>query len=58
MPGRRPSRPHCRPGTEQDNSLEDQDIRLKDELDIGVLDQVSIVGDRLDQLLKSVEWRA
>ena len=57
MPGRRPSRPHCRPGTEQDKSLEDQDIR-KDELDIGVLNQVSIVGDYFDRLLKSMQWRA
>jgi hypothetical protein len=57
MPGHCPSRPDCRPGTEQDKSLEDQDIR-KDELDIGVLDQVSIVGDCFDRLLKSVEWRA
>lgn len=34
--------------------LEDESIRLKDELDIGVLDHLSIAGDRFDRLLKSV----
>jgi CRP/FNR family transcriptional regulator, cyclic AMP receptor protein len=42
----------------QDQDLEDDSVRLKDELDIGVLDQVSMAGDRFDRLLKSVEGRA
>ena len=42
----------------QGSSLEDENVRLKDELDIGVLDQVSMAGDRFDRLLKSVEARA
>jgi CRP/FNR family transcriptional regulator, cyclic AMP receptor protein len=42
----------------QDQGLDDESIRLKDELDIGVLDQVSMAGDRFDRLLKSVEGRA
>jgi hypothetical protein len=41
----------------QDSSLEDESVRLKDELDIGVLDQVSIAGDRFDRLLKGVAAR-
>jgi len=41
----------------QDQGLEDEDVRLKDELDIGVLDQVSMAGDRFDRLLKSVAAR-
>ena len=41
----------------QDEWLEDENIRLKDELDIGVLDQVSMAGDRFDRLLRSVEGR-
>jgi CRP/FNR family transcriptional regulator, cyclic AMP receptor protein len=41
----------------QDQGLEDEDVRLKDELDIGVLDQVSLAGDRFDRLLKSVAAR-
>lgn len=44
-------------GSGQDQDLEDESIRLKDELDIGVLDQVSMAGDRFDRLLKSVEAR-
>lgn len=39
-------------GQEQD--LEDESIRLKDELDLGVLDHVSMAGDRFDRLLKRV----
>jgi CRP/FNR family cyclic AMP-dependent transcriptional regulator len=42
----------------RNEGLEDEDVRLKDELDIGVLDQVSMAGDRFDRLLKSVEGRA
>lgn len=42
----------------QGSRLEDENVRLKDELDIGVLDQVSMAGDRFDRLLKSVEARA
>ena len=38
----------------QDQDLKDESVRLKDELDIGVLDQVSMAGDRFDRLLKSV----
>jgi CRP/FNR family transcriptional regulator, cyclic AMP receptor protein len=41
----------------EDQGLEDEDVRLKDELDIGVLDQVSLAGDRFDRLLKSVAAR-
>ena len=41
----------------KDQGLEDEDVRLKDELDIGVLDQVSMAGDRFDRLLKSVAAR-
>ncbi len=41
----------------RDLGLEDEGVRLKDELDIGVLDQVSMAGDRFDRLLKSVEGR-
>jgi CRP/FNR family cyclic AMP-dependent transcriptional regulator len=44
-------------GPSQDHGLEDESARLKDELDIGVLDQVSMAGDRFDRLLKSVEGR-
>lgn len=40
-----------------DQRLDDENVRLKDELDIGVLDQVSMAGDRFDRLLKSVETR-
>jgi hypothetical protein len=41
----------------QDQGLEDEDVRLKDELDIGVLDQVSMAGDRFDRLLRNVAAR-
>jgi hypothetical protein len=41
----------------EDTSLEDESVRLKDELDIGVLDQVSMAGDRFDRLLKGVAAR-
>ncbi|WP_027576017.1 cyclic nucleotide-binding domain-containing protein [Bradyrhizobium sp. WSM1743] len=37
--------------------LEDESVRLKDELDIGVLDQISMAGDRFDRLVKSVAAR-
>ena len=47
-----------RMGLGRDPGLEDEGVRLKDELDIGVLDQVSMAGDRFDRLLKSVEARA
>ncbi|MCK1275956.1 CRP/FNR family cyclic AMP-dependent transcriptional regulator [Bradyrhizobium sp. LA2.1] len=40
---------------EQDHGLGDEAIRLKDELDPGVLDQVSVAGERFDRLLKFVE---
>jgi len=40
---------------EQQNGLGDETRRLKDELDPGVLDQVSIAGERFDRLLKLVE---
>ena len=40
---------------EQANSLGDETARLKDELDPGVLDQISIAGERFDRLLKLVE---
>lgn len=39
---------------EQANGLGDEAARLKDELDLGVLDSVSIAGDRFDRLLKLV----
>ena len=39
-------------GQEQD--LEDESVRLKDELDLGVLDHVSMASDRFDCLLKRV----
>jgi CRP/FNR family transcriptional regulator, cyclic AMP receptor protein len=41
----------------EEQGLEDENVRLKDELDIGVLDQVSLAGDRFDRLLKSVAVR-
>jgi bacteriocin-type transport-associated protein len=41
----------------EDSGLEDESVRLKDELDIGVLDQVSMAGDRFDRLLKGVAAR-
>jgi CRP-like cAMP-binding protein len=34
--------------------LDDESVRLRDELDVGVLDQVSMAGDRFDRLLKRV----
>jgi CRP/FNR family cyclic AMP-dependent transcriptional regulator len=40
---------------EQESGLGDEATRLKDELDPGVLDQVSIAGERFDRLLKLVE---
>jgi len=40
---------------EQEDGLGDETTRLKDELDPGVLDQVSIAGARFDRLLKLVE---
>jgi CRP-like cAMP-binding protein len=40
---------------EQESGLGDETTRLKDELDPGVLDQVSIAGERFDRLLKLVE---
>ena len=40
---------------EQESGLGDETTRLKDELDPGVLDQVSIAGQRFDRLLKLVE---
>ena len=39
---------------EQANGLGDETTRLKDELDLGVLDSVSVAGDRFDRLLKLV----
>jgi CRP-like cAMP-binding protein len=39
---------------EQANGLGDETARLKDELDPGVLDQVSVAGERFDRLLKLV----
>jgi CRP/FNR family transcriptional regulator, cyclic AMP receptor protein len=41
----------------EDQGLADEGVRLKDELDIGVLDQVSMAGDRFERLLKGVERR-
>jgi CRP/FNR family transcriptional regulator, cyclic AMP receptor protein len=41
----------------RDRGLEDDSVRLRDELDNGVLDQVSVAGARFDRLLKSVEGR-
>jgi CRP-like cAMP-binding protein len=41
-----------------DRGLEDESVRLQDELDIGVLEQVSMAGSRFDRLLKSVASRA
>lgn len=41
----------------EDQGLDDESVRLKDELDVGVLDQVSMAGDRFDRLLKSVAAR-
>jgi CRP/FNR family cyclic AMP-dependent transcriptional regulator len=41
--------------SEQEDGLGDETTRLKDELDPGVLDQVSIAGERFDRLLKLVE---
>jgi CRP/FNR family cyclic AMP-dependent transcriptional regulator len=38
----------------QEQGLEDEGMRLKDELDVGVLDQLSIAGERFDRLLKSI----
>jgi len=40
---------------EQENGLGDETTRSKDELDLGVLDQVSVAGERFDRLLKLVE---
>ncbi|MCP3446133.1 cyclic nucleotide-binding domain-containing protein [Bradyrhizobium sp. CCGUVB14] len=40
---------------EQKHGLGDEATRLKDELDPGVLDQVSVAGERFDRLLKLVE---
>jgi CRP-like cAMP-binding protein len=40
--------------SEQEDGLGDETTRLKDELDPGVLDQVSIAGERFDRLLKLV----
>ena len=40
---------------EQETGLGDETTRLKDELDPGVLDQVSIAGARFDRLLKLIE---
>src|SRR5947209_1606359 len=37
-----------------ENGLGDETTRLKDELDPGVLDQVSVAGERFDRLLKLV----
>jgi CRP/FNR family transcriptional regulator, cyclic AMP receptor protein len=37
-----------------DQGLDDESVRLKDELDIGVLETVSIAGDRFGRLLKGV----
>ena len=39
---------------EQEHGLGDEATRLKDELDPGVLDLVSVAGDRFDRLLKLV----
>ena len=41
-----------------DQDLEDKSVRLEDELDIGVLDQLSMAGDRFNRLLKNVAARA
>jgi CRP/FNR family cyclic AMP-dependent transcriptional regulator len=40
---------------EQEHGLGDEATRLKDELDPGVLDQVSVAGERFGRLLKLVE---
>jgi len=40
---------------EQEHGLADEATRMKDELDPGVLDQVSVAGERFDRLLKLVE---
>jgi CRP/FNR family cyclic AMP-dependent transcriptional regulator len=40
---------------EQDYGLGNEATRLKDELDPGVLDQLSVAGERFDRLLKLVE---
>jgi CRP/FNR family cyclic AMP-dependent transcriptional regulator len=42
----------------EEPGLEEEGVRLKDELGLGVLDQVSMAGDRFDRLLKTVEGRA
>jgi CRP-like cAMP-binding protein len=39
---------------EQGSGFGDETTRLKDELDPGVLDQVSVAGERFDRLLKLV----
>jgi CRP/FNR family cyclic AMP-dependent transcriptional regulator len=39
---------------EQESGFGDETTRLKDELDPGVLDQVSVAGERFDRLLKLV----
>jgi hypothetical protein len=39
----------------QEDELGDEATRLKDELDPGVLDQVSVAGERFDRLLRLVE---
>lgn len=38
--------------SEQANGLADEATRLKDELDLGVLDSLSVAGERFDRLLK------
>jgi CRP/FNR family cyclic AMP-dependent transcriptional regulator len=43
-----------RPAYGQEQGLENESVRLKDELDVGVLDQLSIAGERFDRLLKSI----
>ena len=40
---------------EQEKGLGDESARLKDELDPGVLDQVSVAGSRFERLLRLVE---
>jgi CRP-like cAMP-binding protein len=38
--------------------LDDESVRLRDELDVGVLDHISMAGDRFDRLLKRVAANA
>ncbi|MDR3465962.1 MAG: cyclic nucleotide-binding domain-containing protein [Xanthobacteraceae bacterium] len=40
------------------HGLDDESVRLRDELDVGVLDYISMAGDRFDRLLKRVAANA